>query len=181
MPGGAIATNISEEGERDEQSEAARREREQQALGERQARQAHPARADGSPDSELPAAFADACQHEVGDVHAGDQQENGHRAMRSQATRAASPTRRSRTGRTRHSSRKGGGSFIIAGHWDCSISLARSGVTSGLSRASTVIDVPNLDFWVEGTHLSRQQDVGGFERHLEVGRQDADDAGLQER
>ena len=69
-----------EEGERDEEPDAARREREQQALGERQARESHPARADGGPDRELPAALADTRQHEVGDVHAGDQQEDGHRA-----------------------------------------------------------------------------------------------------
>ena len=80
MPGGAIATNVSRRRECDEEPDTARRECEQQALGERQPREAHPARADGGPDLELPAALADACQHDVGDVHAGDQQEDGHRA-----------------------------------------------------------------------------------------------------
>ena len=80
MPGGAIATNVCRSANATRSPIAARREREQQALGERQARESHLARADGGADRELPLALGDARQHEVGDVHAGDQQEDGHRA-----------------------------------------------------------------------------------------------------
>ena len=115
---------------------------EQQALGERQAREPHPARADGGPDRELPAALADARQHEVGDVHAGDQQEGGHRAdeQPGDARGIADPPVAHASARAipracRQPDARG------FGPWDSSISAARSGVTSGLSRASTVIDV----------------------------------------
>ena len=63
-----------EEGERNEEPDAARGEREQQALGERQARESKLACAEGGPDREFSLALGHTREHEVGDVQAGDQQ-----------------------------------------------------------------------------------------------------------
>ena len=63
-----------------EEPDTARRQPRAQAFGEREARESNLARADGGSDRELPLALGHAREHEVGDVHARDQQEDGHGA-----------------------------------------------------------------------------------------------------
>jgi hypothetical protein len=64
----------AQEHEGQQQPGSARRQREQQTLGDREARESQCAGAEGGPDRKLPLALGHARQHEIGDVHARDQE-----------------------------------------------------------------------------------------------------------
>ena len=162
--------------------DTAGRQREQQAFGERQASESNLAGADGGSDRELPLALGHAREHEVGDVHARDEQEDGHGSHEQPADprRVADPAvahrlhfpgdtpgRRPELLHLRHLGRQH--QFRALG---CHARLeARERHHQGRKGHTRV----------ERTQLSREQDVGGFRRHLEIRRQDADDRDLLHR
>ena len=100
----------------------------------------------------------------------------------SQPTRAASPIRRSRSGCTFQATRMDGGqNFCISGNWGASITFRVLGCHARLEARERHHKGRKGNTRVERTQLSREQDVGGFSRHLEVRRQDADDRDLLHR